>query len=145
MKLFTQLAALFLIAATWVGCKSSSYTPDTFTKNQLIFGTGGGFAGTVDTYFLLENGQLFHQPSLESEVSAVSTLDKKTAKAFFAEAEEIDLPTRRLDVPGNMYAFLEWRTPEGSNRLVWDTFGEKAAPELKELHAKLMELAAPVR
>ncbi|MDB2607065.1 hypothetical protein N9Y48_04745 [Zobellia sp.] len=66
-----------LLFLTLLGCKSQQYTPDELPDKQLVFGYGGGMAGTVNTYILLENGQLFHTNSLTQETEELEPLSKK--------------------------------------------------------------------
>jgi hypothetical protein len=141
-----NLFYLFLLSLlTFSACKTSYTSPADYPKNQLVFGSGGGFAGTVKTYYLLEDGAVFQAVAEDSTLQKINQVDKSDTKALFAEAEDLSLPTRQLDQPGNMYAFVEWRGPETQNRLVWDMSGMGVAPELVSFHRQLMQYATPTR
>jgi len=108
----------YLLLLTFTACKTSYTSPADYPKNQLVFGSGGGFAGTVKTFYLLEDGAVFEAVAGDSTLQKINQVDKSYTKALFAEAEDLSLPTRQLDQPGNMYAFVEWRSPDTQNRLV---------------------------
>jgi hypothetical protein len=145
-----QSAIILLLCLSIMGlsaCKTSYTTPEDYPKTQLVFGSGGGFAGTVNTYYLLEDGSVFHEAPRDTTAQKIRALDKQEAKALLAEAEALDIPTRQLNAPGNMYAFIEWRTAETRNRLVWDlnNANSKVDPALQAFHKKLMQLSTPMR
>lgn len=144
---FSLFLTLVVVMAGFSGCKSSktSYTPDTYPDTQLVYGKGGGFAGTVQTYYLLKDGSLFQQSNMKGEITPLLDMQKSEAKDLFKEAEGLELATRSLNTPGNMYAFIEWRTPDASNRIVWDAMADKAPADLRRFHQRLMELAQPIR
>ncbi|MEM9987657.1 MAG: hypothetical protein AAF804_21410, partial [Bacteroidota bacterium] len=74
------MACLYMLSIP--ACKSS-YTPATFPKSQLIFGYGGGFAGTVNTYYLLPDGSLFHLAPGQTEPELIQKMKKSEAKTLF--------------------------------------------------------------
>lgn len=88
-------------------CKTKRYTPETYQKSQLVFGSGGGFTGKVQTYTLLENGQLFHHNGINNLTQQMTTLSKKQTKQLFEKANDKELNNITLNDPGNMYYFLK--------------------------------------
>ncbi len=134
------VACLYILSLN--ACKSS-YTPSTFPKSQLIFGYGGGFAGTVNTYFLLPDGSLFYLAPGQDEAELIQKMKKSEAKTFFKEAEELDLQGRNLNAPGNMYAFVGIKEGEKVHKLIWDKDLGKAPMDLKDFYQRLMKTPTP--
>ncbi len=139
---FSLLALLWFLMVP--ACKSR-YTPATFPDRQLVFGSGGGFAGTVDAYYLLEDGMVFHQAPQDEAPQKLSKLKRAEVQALFEEAESLSLSTREMRRPGNVYAFIEWKEGSQKNRLVWDPDAPKVPRELKRYYQKLMDLSRPAR
>lgn len=136
-----------LIILLWLpACKSRYSSVSDYPKAQLVFGQGGGFAGTVQTYHLLQDGAVFSAPPEGTTgPQKINQVSKSTAKALFAQAESLSLETRSLRQPGNRYAFIEWRTPETQNRVVWDLDNPGKGSDLMPLHQKLMQQTVAVQ
>ncbi|MEO6758357.1 MAG: hypothetical protein ABIO24_02805, partial [Saprospiraceae bacterium] len=59
MKILLISITLLATAALFLFCKQPKYSAGNFPEKQLRWGSGGGFTGQVNSYVLLENGQLF--------------------------------------------------------------------------------------
>ncbi|MGP1993528.1 hypothetical protein D9V96_016730 [Zobellia laminariae] len=130
--LFTGL--LFL---TLLGCKSQQYTFDELPEKQLVFGYGGGMAGKVDTYILLENGHLFHNNSLTQETIELETLSKKQAEEYFLKLEELSLSTLDFNHPGSRYYFLEEVNEDGKHKIVWGASDHKLSKKYLDFYKEI--------
>jgi len=131
---------LFLLLAL-CSCKSQQYTPDTYEKASIVFGDGGGFAGLVKQYCLLDNGQLFLKASRQGEYEQLTQLKRKDTKACFAMLESEAMQGVRYEQPGNIYHYLQLPKGESTQRIVWDPFNmAKLPPEVATLHEALMAL-----
>jgi hypothetical protein len=142
---FTIFSFLLLTVLAYSACKTRYTSPKDYPKAQLVFGSGGGFAGTVKTYHLLQDGAIFYVAPGDTTLQKINQIKKKTAKDLFAQAEALSLSIRSFNQPGNMYAFVEWRTPEREHRLVWDMSGMGVDPDLMDFHQELMQYAIPTR
>ncbi len=130
--IFSTVLILFTI-----GCKPQQYTTENLPDNQIIFGKGGGITGAVDTYILLENGQLFHSNSLTGENKELENIGKKEAKACFAQMAELTLSELDFDYPGNMYYFLEEVNGDAGHKVTWGSNDHKVSNECQELYDRL--------
>ncbi|HHH49751.1 MAG TPA: hypothetical protein ENK52_02095 [Saprospiraceae bacterium] len=98
-------------------CKT--YTPESFTKKKINFGSGGGFTGQVTEYCLLENGQLFVKKNTTEEYISLKSISKKKTKKLFSTLDSLQLEKIEHNQPANMYHFLSVSDQKNSHRLVW--------------------------
>ena len=100
--------------------------------DEIHFGNGGGFTGEVKTYTLTADNKLLE---LDKELNKV---DSKTTLAIFNEAKEVK--DYSFSEPENMYSFIEIKTKDKTNRIVWAFGSTKVDQKATELHKKLMTL-----
>lgn len=110
---------LCLAMVTTIACKAKKFTKSALPPEQLIFGSGGGFTGEVQTYILLENGQLFYTSSLTKDTTEQTAVKSKEAKKLFNQAAAIDLNTNGFKQPGNMYYFLREKKGDKIYSATW--------------------------
>lgn len=112
---------------------SSCITHKTIEKTgieEISFGSGGGFTGEVKTYKLSSNGKLF-----EKGVE-IKKLESKSTLKFFNQAKQLkDIDYNK---PGNMYSFLEIKTKNKTNRIVWSDGSTDIDKRIIELYAELI-------
>ena len=126
-----------ILVLSFFGCKSQQYSFEELPEKQLIFGSGGGMSGAVDTYVLLENGQFFHTNSLTGEVKELESVSKKEAKQCFGKLEELSLSEMDFDHPGNLYYFLEEVEGDESHRITWGANNHEISEECKTFYKEL--------
>lgn len=97
---------------------------------EIIFGNGGGFTGEVKTYKLTADCKLFEK---ETEIEKVES--KKTMELFNQAKELKDL---NFNEPENMYSFIEIKTKEKTNRIVWAYGSTKVDKKVIELYNALL-------
>ncbi|MFQ5445810.1 MAG: hypothetical protein ACE5FF_02655, partial [Saprospiraceae bacterium] len=97
---------LFLPLLFFAQCKVVKYTPEKLPAKQLIWGSGGGFAGIETSHILLENGQIFRRTGVEGNYEELVPLKKKEAEALFDKLASLQLYKQDIDKPGNLYYFL---------------------------------------
>jgi len=130
----------FLGALTlFFSCRSGKSQPDTYEKRQLIFGTGGGYMGTMEEFVLLDNGQLYVQNSLTKEFSEIGKVSRKLCREFFKQADTLEVATTRFSNPGNKYFFLEVKDGNVQNRVTWGAQDAPIGEEFRQLYRSLME------
>ncbi|MBS1489645.1 MAG: hypothetical protein JSS93_03885 [Bacteroidetes bacterium] len=81
---------------------------------QVKFGSGGGFTGTIKTYTLTADGRLLDESKELKKINLNQTLE------YFNKANELRNYT--FNHPDNVYSFIEIKTKEKTNRIVW-SFG----------------------
>ena len=121
-----------------VGCKSQQYTFENLPQDRIEFGQGGGMAGGVKTYSLLENGQLFVYNSLIGESEELESASPEDPKAFFSELDAMSFKSIQFRHPGNRYYFLGRKSETGEHRTVWGEEGKDVPPAITELYRRLM-------
>jgi hypothetical protein len=131
-----SLTALFALFA----CNTKKYaTPDEFPKQQLVFGSGGGFTGKVQTYTLLENGQLFHHNGINDATQEMERLQKAEAQKLFKLAKDEELLGKTFNEPGNMYYFLKVKNNgKEETSFVWGSNSKTPPAKCDSLYANLM-------
>jgi len=103
-------------------CKpTEAYTPETFDKRKITFGSGGGFTGGVNDYCLLENGQLFGRSSYPSSSGwqPVDTLEKSQVKQYFNQIETLNLLKINHNRPGNWSYFITIEDGAKEHKIQW--------------------------
>lgn len=133
LSLFLFFPLLFLAQ-----CKVVKYTPDKLPAKQLIWGSGGGFAGIETSHILLENGQIFRHSGVAENYEELVPLKKKEATVFFEKLASLQLYKQDIDKPGNLYYFLQEITETIDSRVTWGT-GDYLPPQnmvnlFRELH-----------
>lgn len=113
-----SLSLLFLLLQL-ISCKTQQYTYDSLPEKQLVFGKGGGMTGAVDSYTLLENGQLFHCNSMTKDKKNLNPIPKKKAKLFYKQLKSLSLNTSNFNQPGNMYFFIREVVLDTTYSVVW--------------------------
>lgn len=97
---------------------------------EIHFGSGGGFTGEIKTYKLTANCKLFEK---ETELKKVDS--KKTLELFNQAKEVKDL---KFNEPENMYSFIEIKTKEKTNRIVWAYGSTTVDKKVIELYNNLI-------
>ena len=129
------LIALFLIAS----CKTAKYTPANFENAMISFGSGGGFTGAVDSYYLLENGQFFTKPTGGDYVE-LPTPDKDFVTQLFKNYEILGIAKINLDQKGNKYQFINFKSGQTEHNIVWLAGPNNKNEQLKLFYQNLMTL-----
>lgn len=119
-------------------CKPQQYTMDDLPKERLEFGSGGGVVGKVDTYTLLDNGQLFLTNSLTQETRELEGFSKKEAKTFFERVKGPEISELEFDHPGNLYYFINHITENKEHRLVWGSADHTVPVSCKAFYQDVM-------
>ncbi|WP_116983974.1 hypothetical protein [Emticicia sp. C21] len=114
--------------------------PLTYTKGQLIFGSGGGFANQVNEYRLLENKRLLFRKNNDTIFTDLGKQKGKTVKKLLKESEALFQETSGINEPGNMYYFVRLQKDQQTQSAVWGRPNTQVPEKAKELHKELMNL-----
>jgi hypothetical protein len=110
-------------------CVAQSVIPPVAPAEEILFGSGGGFAGQINTYKLTADGKVFFNND------QIQVMDSTPVSSLFEQAQQ--WLSYHFDQPDNMYNFLEIRTKERSNRIVWGMTSTEIDPQLKAFYEKL--------
>ena len=114
--------------------------PDTYKKNQIIFGSGGGFAHIVREFRLLENGKAYFKKSTDSAFTELGKKNIDSVKVLFAKTKVLFEEVKDFHEPGNMYYFIKFKQDSTTKELVWGDSKENTPQKAKELYKELMNL-----
>lgn len=114
--------------------------PLDYTKNQLIFGSGGGFTNQVNEYRLLDNRYLFSRKNNDSTFKELGKQKSKIVKELFKESETLFLEAENFNEPGNMYYYIRLQKGNQTQSFVWGKPNTPVPEKARELHKHLMNL-----
>lgn len=120
-------------------CKSTQYTPEDYPARQIVFGSGGGFAGTYNHFYLFENGQLFKNSSTNPNFVKVKTIKKKQVSQLFDNYDNLHFENIKINDPGNMSFYVEFKTKDKSHKMLWGGNNKTIDPNVKTVYDILMK------
>jgi len=138
MRMVLRLLPLLCFGLLLGQCKSTRYTTDNLPEKQLLFGSGGGFAGAYTTYILLENGQCFRLRQPGDQMEALPNLGRSATKKLWAEADALAMKDYAYNNPGNMSYYLEIKQDSTRNRLTWSDMAPVERQDILDFYQKLM-------
>lgn len=122
-------------------CKSNKSTPDTYTKKMITFGNMGGFAGTTNSYTVLDNGQFFKKQPRSEVVNPIKNIKKRDAGQIFSNYESLGIDKMTINDPGNLTYFIQFKNGSEEKELKWGGTQEEVPQYLKLFFTNLMTLA----
>lgn len=130
------LIPVLVIATIFIfnSCKTTEYSPDDYPNQQIIFGSGGGFAGTYTDYHLFENGMLFKKISTDTTYQKVKRLKKDEVTQIFKNFEVLNLQNYKLNDPGNMNYYMEFKTKDGGYKIHWGGNNQPVDTNVKTIY-----------
>lgn len=141
LYLITWLAPA--VVATMVACSSGKAVPAQDKGEQLHFGQGGGFTGSLTYYILLDDGRIFSRAA-DSTDTYLTTLERPLTRQLFAHYRQVGLDKLQFNEPGNLYRFLELHVNGARvNRMTWGAEGFTPPSGLPEYHLLLMKSTKP--
>jgi len=138
LLLIMALSSIFF----W-SCKGRQYTPETFTKRQIVFGSGGGVTGKYEVYTLLENGQFFYKNSITEETKELSRVPKKEIKGMLKTMKEMDFKNQATNDPGNYNHFITIKEGEETYKCAWAEGQKPPISGISTLYRNLMGMTKP--
>lgn len=137
-----RIIYLCIILVLAVSCKSSKDPVKGITNETFIlFGTGGGFTGKVTSYKLYESGQIKKQSGVQTAFNSHATIDERTCTQIFNSIEQLDLKSRPINDPGNLYYFIEINEKGEKTRFTWGGINEEPDAAIRGYYNLLHGLA----
>jgi len=109
------------------------------TTKTISFGNGGGFSGKVHEYRLNEHGLLEKRNG--NSYTAKTQIDKTLCKQIFNSIESLDLYSKRIDDPGNLYYFVSITDSDMVIPFTWGGINQEVDPALRNFYQLLWGLA----
>ena len=137
-----RIITLCVILVLVVSCKSSKYPVKGITnETYILFGTGGGFTGKVTSYKLYESGQIKKQSGIKTAFNSLTTVEEKTSKQIFKSIDQLDLKSRPINDPGNLYYFMELNEKGEKTKFIWGGIKEEPDDAIRAFYNLLNGLA----
>lgn len=141
---FLPIFAAMIIFMNLIQCKAQDYTPDTSQEERLHFGSGGGFAGTITEYCLLQNGEIFVKQSHDGEWVKHHKVKDKVAKQCFSQIEHLNLKDVNFNIPGNVYRFLKVADQNHEHKIVWGGAQKRPTEDIVTFYAILQNMVKDI-
>lgn len=132
MTRITTLTVLLLLLCQ--ACKT--YEAKKLPENRIEFGSGGGFTGFTETWYLLKNGQVFFKHTTDSIAKEMSPVKRKMAKSLYKQVMKSPAMNMESKNPGNIYRFLNLYYKKTTSLHTWKP-GDSEARLLDSLYIKL--------
>lgn len=140
MKILWRFLSLLGLPLLLWQCSSTTYTADNFpAEDYLMFGQGGGYAGSLTTHYVLTNGQLFKSERIEGAKVANGKIKARKARKIM-EMYQQELRGYDFLKPGNRYFFLEYVDVDTTHALQWGTAGEEPPQAVLDFYQELQSL-----
>lgn len=141
-----QLLLALIVTLSFISCKTQKkiYTPETYDREIITFGSGGGFTGKVKKYSILSNGQMFRNsdsPASGEASGEMVSLDEKVVDQLFLNFVNLKLAETKLDDPGNMYKFINYQENGNTHKIRWGGKNEEVPKSVKDFYKILNQLA----
>lgn len=134
MKFLTLLASCLLISS----CGSNKVlSPDESAGAQLVLSHGGGFTGKYNTYYLLENGQLWKAGETIGVSDEVKSLSKDVATQIFSNYEILGLADVQVETYGNLLYSITMKKDGESHKISWEK-GDAGSESLQLFYGNVM-------
>ncbi len=148
MKLVLNIFFAALIIFTFTQCNSSKkiaapmYKPDSvqpfkYDGRLINFGTGGGFAGRVQQWTLMDDGTMYPGQEVNNIANGVK-IDQTLTGQMFKLYDDYGFGDLELNDPGNLYFFITMIDNGESHKLIW---GEPKNKILAKYHHTLYQIA----
>ncbi|MDF2454071.1 MAG: hypothetical protein K0R51_64 [Cytophagaceae bacterium] len=112
-------------------CATGSITQKTGIS-EIRFGSGGGFTGKIKTYIFTSERKLLDDNGVLETVDSRKTLELFKLAAALKDYE--------FNEPENMYSFIEIKTKDKTNRIVWSAASSAVDKRVVELYNKLQAI-----
>jgi hypothetical protein len=129
-----------LLTITIVACKSPHYSSENWPATYLSTGSFGGFSGLKSSTFILPNGQMFTENSMESKKVEINAASKKVTKNLFKSADKLNWDKLPADNFGNMNYFISYHTKDTTYTSIWGQYGQEPPAELGRLFQQIQTL-----
>lgn len=110
-----------------------------FSKNNLIFGSGGGITGMTNEYILHFDGTIEKMNSLTNEHTLIKTISKQQSKKLFRQYLNNGLDTLDFSNRGNMSYFVGFKNDSLTKKIIWGG-GDEPPLKARQIYNDLIEL-----
>ncbi len=137
--------SILVSIASFIGCKTTTYTLNDLPEDRIVFGNSGGFAGTVNEFMLLENGQIFMKRNNASAYTELVSVPKRLAKKAFKMSKALNLEGIKSSEPGNMNNFIGLKGKGYDHQVSWSAGQSFVRKDLQEVFGLLMNFVKEIK
>lgn len=133
---------LFLVVIiVCFACNSKKYSFEENPGVKIVFGEGGGFAGSLQKYSMFDNGQVFLQNGFDvANQVEKNSLKKKEIKKVLKELQSLNFSELEYNKSGNMYQFIELHQGDSMHKVQWPSGDKNIVAGVPELYKHLKTL-----
>lgn len=125
---------LLICTLLFISCASQKNRTEAISSfNEISFGSGGGFTGSVSQYLLKHNRKVYKM--IDGKPEKINRITKAEIKDILDFIKIIDFKNIKISDKGNYTYFIEMETEGLMNRTTWTDSSQAA--ELKEFYKKL--------
>ncbi len=136
-----KIKALLLICMSFfLGSCAKKYTPETLPDRYFSFGSGGGYAGTMKAYTLLDNGQIFQKTTAAPALQELDKVKRKTARQLYKRLDSLQIDSLTLNQPGNKFYFITQHHLGKTHTITWGRSDTEVKAPIENIYQQLNEL-----
>lgn len=110
---------LLFISIFIISCGTTKKNPMIYEGEHIIFGNGGGFSGIENSLLINDDGKVFELKDRRTNYTFIKKLSSDDVDQLFQAVNTLGLMEVDKNTPGNTYKFIEIKTDNSENRLVW--------------------------
>ncbi len=114
---FPVFVMVFCLSTFSCSTKKPIFDPNEAESDYILFGSGGGFTGKVNNYYLNKNGDVFLPK--DTTFVKVSSVSEEMVNQIFKNYTVLGLDKMILNDPGNKYYFIERNINGQKQTLKW--------------------------
>jgi len=137
---FGLLLLLICLYFLFQSCKTVDINPESYEKEKIYFGGGGGFTGELKEYCLLESGDLFKINPSSRAAALSNNIKKSAAKKILNQIKAANFQDYNYDQPGNMFYWMKHQTKADSSYLIWGHPNIEVDEEISSIYKQLISL-----
>lgn len=130
-----MLAILFCMS-----CKSQELPLNEYKDSKITFGNEGGFAGTMSSYQILEDGRVFLKGPKAADYAIIKKMPAKVVAQLFSSISMLELDKISLNDPGNLTYFINLDGVDMTHELRWGAETVPVDEKIKAFHRNLIAL-----
>jgi hypothetical protein len=134
-SLILKSSFFIIIILILFGCKTIK-TNHSFI-NEIGFGSGGGFTGQYIDYTLNLKGELYKYNKSKKMNDFLKKIDLTKTKEIFKKVENENLFNYKYNISGNMNKYIEIRTKNGFNKILWCNSDKLQVESVKSVYQEL--------
>ena len=92
---------------------------DNYAGRIIVFGSGGGFTGKVEEYYVQDDGTVFHHSEIKKQVTEIASVGSEAVKKYFDKLDGINFKKLIYQKPSNMYYYVMERNGDAFHKVTW--------------------------